>query len=76
MPYLNKEEKTCYKSILIKESDNTYLGWEPYEDEKHPIGAGMKKVEWNKSLPEDIDTAIDENGNSLYKYENGELKEI
>ncbi len=69
-----------YKSLLIKESDNTYMGWEPTRNpdpNKPDIGSGMYEVkDWNKPLPDDIDTAHDENGNSLYKYENGELKAV
>lgn len=46
------EEERIYKSILIKD-DGTYLGWEPGPV---PEGSGMQAVEWNKPLPEAIDS--------------------
>ena len=65
-------EDKIYKSILILESDNSYLGFNPSHnpDPNEPdIGAGMKEIEWNKPLPEDIDSV-------QYKYENGTLKAV
>ncbi len=58
-------EETIYTHILIKKSDNKYLGWSKAKTEK-PAGTGMEWIEWNKPLPEDIDT-------EKYKYKNGKL---
>ena len=57
-------DEIIYTYILIKK-DGTYLGWSKAKTEK-PAGDGMKWVEWDKPLPEDIDT-------TQYKYKNGEL---
>jgi len=53
-------EETIYTHILIKKSDNKYLGWSKAKTEK-PAGTGMEWKEWNKPLPEDID-----NGDYFY----------
>jgi hypothetical protein len=45
-----EKEVTTYKTILIRESDNRYFGFNPSK-----IGTGMKSVEWGKTLPDDID---------------------
>lgn len=58
------EDKIIYTYILIK-TDGTYLGWSKAKTEK-TAGDGMKWVEWNKSLPEDIDSM-------QYKYKNKTL---
>jgi len=60
-------EEIIYTYILIK-TDGTYLGWSKAKTEK-TAGDGMQWIEWNKPLPEDIDTV-------QYKYENGELKAV
>ena len=65
---MNEEIITLYTFILIKEEDNNYLGWSKAPTVKK-AGDGMRWVEWNKPLPEDIDTIP-------YKYGNGELKAV
>lgn len=65
-------EERIYKSLLIKESNNTYMGFEPTKNldpDLPDIGAGMYEIAWNKPLPEDIDSL-------QYKYENGELEAV
>ena len=47
-------EEIIYTHILTK-TDGTYLGWSKALVEK-PAGDGMQWIEWNKPLPEDIDT--------------------
>ena len=59
------EEKT-YKELLIRKSDNKYIDFNPFHDKDHQIIDGYYFVEWNKPLPEDIDSV-------QYKYENGAL---
>lgn len=66
MPRANDNNEIIYESILVK-IDNTYLGWEPGIVE---YGSGMKKIPWGKQLPDDIDTAVNEDGESLYVYDN------
>jgi hypothetical protein len=63
------EEEIIYTFILTK-TDGTYLGWSKAK-EIPPCGDtdNMSWVEWNKPLPDDIDTV-------QYKYENGELKAV
>ena len=58
------EEEIIYTYILIK-TDNTYLGWSKAPSVK-PAGDGMQWIEWNKPLPEDIDS-------KEYKLVKGEL---
>jgi len=62
------EEEIIYTYILTQ-IDGTYLGWSKAPTEP-PNGdtVNMQWIEWNKPLPEDIDTVG-------YKYENGELVE-
>jgi hypothetical protein len=66
-----------YTWILIKKSDNTYLnshrqiekpkyGNNGHETDSDP---DVEWIEWNKPLPDDIDTVP-------YKYEDGELKAV
>ena len=59
-------EEIIYTYILIK-TDGTYLGWSKAKTEKQ-AGDGMQWIEWNKPLPEDIDT-------STYKLVGGALVE-
>lgn len=46
-------EETIYTFILTK-TDGTYLGWSKAKEVKK-AGDGMKWIEWNKPLPDDID---------------------
>ena len=62
---MEEEIEIIYTLILIKE-DGTYLGWSKAKVEK-PAGEGMEWVEWNKTLPEDIDM-------KSYTLKDGELK--
>lgn len=65
-------EERIYKSLLIKESDNIYLGPEPTHNpnpDLPDIGPGMYEVDWNKPISDEILQA--EHG--TYKYENNEL---
>ena len=48
-------KETLYTYILIK-TDGTYLGWSKAPSVE-PAGAGMQWIEWNKPLPEDIDSS-------------------
>ena len=66
-------KEIIYSFILCK-IDGTYLGWSKAE-EMPPCGdpKNMQWHKWGKGLPADIEEARDENGNSLYKYVNGEL---
>ena len=59
------EEEIIYTYILIKEEDNNYLGWSKAPTVKK-AGDGMQWIEWNKPLPEDIDS-------KEYKLVKGEL---
>ena len=58
------EEEIIYTYILIK-TDGTYLGWSKAPEVKK-AGDGMEWIEWNKPLPEDIDS-------KEYKLVKGEL---
>ena len=60
-------EEIIYTYILTK-TDGTYLGWSKAPSVTK-AGDGMQWQEWNKPLPEDIDSV-------QYKYENGELKAV
>lgn len=61
------KEEIIYTYILIKE-DGTYLGWSKSKEVKE-AGNGMQWIEWNKPLPNDIET-------KQYVYEDGELKAV
>ncbi len=54
-------EETIYTFILTK-TDGTYLGWSKAKEEKE-AGDGMQWIEWNKPLPDDIDSE-----GVVYKY--------
>jgi hypothetical protein len=57
-----------YKWILIKVGTSDYIGWS--KSIKEPIcndSVNLKWVEWNKPLPDDIDSV-------QYKYGKGKLK--
>ena len=43
-----------YNFILIKEEDNSYMGWSRSKEKPDDV-TGLKWYEWGKELPDDID---------------------
>ena len=56
-----------YNFILIKKIDNKYMGWSKANNKPSSDALNnFEWIEWNKELPDDIDTTD-------YKYKNNEL---
>ena len=58
-------EQIIYTFILVKTDGSKDMGWSKAPKKPEDV-TGLKWYEWNKELPDDIDTKD-------YKYANGEL---
>ncbi len=62
---LDIQEPIIYTFILTKTDGNKYMGWSKAPEKPNDV-TGLKWFEWNKELPDDIDTKD-------YKYVNKKL---